>query len=197
MAAQADNPSAITAPARGTRPTIAAAPTPPSSAIAKQGSNMNRIGSRIEQQVCCVCLIECCGHDQRRHGMRCGALIDVTKSHARFEGTPACVWICTVTKQQPDDRRPIGLDVGSDLGVRVAGDAEHADTRRARALERLQVGRGIPQGRVRTLDRARDHLTRRQIEMGALVAGEMLPFEHLHHRLQRLAGDQLPGHAMP
>ena len=87
------------------------------------------------------------------------------------------------------DRRAIGLDVRLDLGMRVPGDAEHADARRAGALERLEIGRRIPQGRVRALDRPRHHLTGRQIEMGALVAGEMLQLEHLHHGLERLAPD--------
>jgi hypothetical protein len=45
---------------------------------------------------------------------------------------------------------------------------------------------------VRTLDRPRDHLTRRQIEVVALVAREVLALEHLHDGLERLAPD-LPG----
>ena len=59
------------------------------------------------------------------------------------------------------DRRSIRLDMGLDLGMRIAGDTEHADTRGAGALERLQIGRGIPQRWVRALNRAGNHLTRR------------------------------------
>ena len=93
----------------------------------------------------------------------------------------------TPDRRRGADRRAVRLDVRPDLGMRVAGDTEHADTRRTGALERLQVGGGEPQRRMRALDRPRHHLARRQVEMLALVAGEMLLLEHLHHRLQRLA----------
>ena len=87
------------------------------------------------------------------------------------------------------DRRAIGLDVGLDLGVGVAGDTDHPDAGRPGPLERLQIGGGIPERRVRALNRPGHHLAGRQVEMRALEAGETLLLEHLHHRLQRLAPD--------
>ena len=87
------------------------------------------------------------------------------------------------------DRGTIRLDVRPDLGMRVSGDAEDTDAGGTGAFERFQVGSGEPQRRMRALDRPRHHLARRQVEMFALVAGEMLLLEHLHHRLERLATD--------
>src|SRR5262249_40446114 len=89
----------------------------------------------------------------------------------------------------PFERRAISLDVWLDLGVRIARHAEHADTGSPRALERLEVRGRVPQRRMRTLDRPWDDLPRWQIEVLALVAGEVLALEHLHDGRERRAAD--------
>src|SRR3984885_12033461 len=99
-----------------------------------------------------------------------------------------------VVDEAPDrrgvlDGRAIRRHVRRAPRVGVAGDAESADPRRSGTFEGLQVGSGEPQRWMRALDWPRNHLACRQIEMRALVAGEIFLLEHLHHGLQRLAPD--------